>query len=507
MDAEGFRAAAERGEANMAYRSGDDPQLLSDLRSALKRWHRPTLGDTALAGSLASVQRRLVGEPWLSRSNALRQTIRSALVTLREARRAGEAELLDRHYLRNESVIRLTETYSLSERSLYYRLHEALVALAHGLWSMEQAEASGELDELAATESTQAQFLARNLPPQTYTHLFGTDEVLAQLLEYLDDPYGHWVISLDGMAGLGKTALAREAAGRIAKTDRFADIAWVTIRPAAYTSQGPLQVDSPSLTCGQVLGAMASQLDGADLGPLPLQVKRDRTRELLADRACLIVLDSLETALDCGSWPDWFWELAQPSKFLLTSRHWLDLDVGHQVLRLDPLSEADSLALIRHEAHRQGLKEVVEASDDALRPILAVTGGHALALRLVVGQLVSLPLSRILVALEAAQPGADPFYEYLYRVSWDLLSAPARHLLWRMAEVQACEVNWEDLAAISGLHGDNLNSAIEELAAHSLIQAAGIEKMYSLHPLTRSFALSQPSQSAEGVTSGTKPDA
>ena len=35
----------------MAYQSGDDPQLLSDLRNALKGWHRPTLGDAALAAT------------------------------------------------------------------------------------------------------------------------------------------------------------------------------------------------------------------------------------------------------------------------------------------------------------------------------------------------------------------------------------------------------------------------------------------------------------------------
>ena len=95
-------------EGSVAYRSADDLQLLSDLRDALKRWHRPTLGDAALAGSLADVQRRLSAEPWLSRSNALRQTIRQALTSLRETRRAKEADLLERHYLRQQSVIRLT---------------------------------------------------------------------------------------------------------------------------------------------------------------------------------------------------------------------------------------------------------------------------------------------------------------------------------------------------------------------------------------------------------------
>jgi len=36
-----------------------------------------------------------------------------------------------------------------------------------------------------------------------------------------------------------------------------------------------------------------------------------------------------------------------------------------------------------------------------LRPILAATGGHPLAIKLVAGQLISLPLSRVQVMVEA----------------------------------------------------------------------------------------------------------
>jgi len=114
-----------------------------------------------------------------------------------------------------------------------------------------------------------------------------------------------------------------------------------------------------------------------------------------------------------------------------------------------------------------------------------------LALKLVAGQLISLPLSRILAGLEASQPAVDPFYRYLYSMSWDLVSERAQHLLRRMAESQACEASWEDLATISGLPGDDLNVLIDELVTHSLVQAAGFEKTYSLHPLTQHFALSQ----------------
>ncbi len=473
----------------MTYQSGDDPQLLSDLRMALKRWRRATLGDAALAGGLADIRRRLAADPWLTRSDALRQSVRAALASMQDGGLAKEARLLDRRYLRGESVTWLTGTYSLSERSIYHRLHEACVALAHALWALEQVEVEMAPTALPATSSSPALSLDRHLPPPTSTHLFGMDEVLAQLLDYLDDRDGRWVISLDGMAGLGKTVLAREAAGRLAVTERFADIAWVTVNPLSYTSPGPQRLDLPALTCGQVLDTIASQLGGADLDTLPLPAKRDRVREILHTGPCLVVLDNLETAMDCGTWPDWFWDMANPSKFLLTSRHWLESGIGPSVISLDQLAERESLALIRHEAYLRGLTEVAGASEDALSQILAVTGGNPLAIKLVVGQLVSLPLDYVLAALDTAEPGADSFYQYVYRLSWDLISAPARHLLRRMVRLPAGEGTWEALSSISSLSGSALASAIEELTTHSLLQASGFEtKTYHLHPLTYRFA-------------------
>jgi hypothetical protein len=124
-----------------------------------------------------------------------------------------------------------------------------------------------------------------------------------------------------------------------------------------------------------------------------------------------------------------------------------------------------------------------------------------------VGQLVSLPLSRILVALQTAQPDTDAFYRYLYRVSWDLISAPAQHLLLHMARLPTSGGTWEDLSAISGLWGNELASAIETLTGHSLLQASGFEeKTYSLHPLTYHFAISQAAQKPGAEEIGVKAD-
>ena len=137
----------------MTYRSGDDPQLLSDLRTALKWWRRPTLGEAALAHGLADVGRRQAADPWLIRSKALRQTIIAALASMRDGGLDEQASLLEARYLRKASVILLAETYHLSERSIYHRLNEAHLTLAQALWAQEQAKAEAGPDPIVAADA------------------------------------------------------------------------------------------------------------------------------------------------------------------------------------------------------------------------------------------------------------------------------------------------------------------------------------------------------------------
>jgi hypothetical protein len=476
----------------VSYPSGDDPRFVDDLRTALKRWHRATLGDLPLAHSLADVERRLAADPRLTRATALQETVRAALAMLRDSGQAEYARLLERRYFQELGVYRLQDIYHLGERSLYYRLEEALIALAQVLWVLEQGEEGPGPAQRIPAESSPAEWRARHLPPPAYTRLFGMDEILAELLDRLHDPEAHWLISLDGLGGLGKTALAREAAGCLAQTSRFADIVWLRVGSGSYPFPGSEQADRVALTCGELLAGIARQLSGADIAPLPLQAKRKRVHALLQSRPYLVVVDNLEMVVDCDDLPAWFWELASPSKFLLTSRHRVEPDTGLSVLLLDQLAERDGLALIRHEGNLHGLREVAEASDGILCEILAVTGGNPLAIKMVVGQLVSLPLNQVLDGLEKVRNGSERLYDYLYGRAWGLLSEPARHLLLQMARLPGGSGTWEELSAIASLSAEKLASTVVELTTYSLVQVAGLEeKTYCIHPLTHHFVLRQ----------------
>jgi hypothetical protein len=436
----------------------------------------------------------------------LRETLLAAMAWLRENDWAAHADMLQHRYLEGRSVYLLQQIYNLSERSIYYDLREACVSLAHALWAIEQGEAESAPASVAPAEDLPGLWQARHLPPPTYAELLGVEDVLAHLLDCLGDGDAHWMISVDGMGGLGKTAVVREAVARVAATDRFDDIAWLTVSPECYILHGPAHLDQGALTCDQVLDGIGDQLGGADLSPLPSPEKRSRVGAMLRSRPYVVAVDNLEMVTDSEVVLEMLQELANPSKFVFTSRCRMAHDAyPWTIVPLGPLSRPHSWALIRSEGRLRGLNEVAEASDEALDAIYAVTGGNPLAIKLVVGQLTSIPLGRVLAALADAQPSTEAFYDYLYAAAWEQLSASARRVLLGLAMTASAGSTWQELAAVAALSDEDLGSAVAEPTAHSLLQSVGLEeKTYTIHPLTHHFVVGQ--RASQAGTEERRPD-
>ena len=59
--------------------------------------------------------------------------------------------------------------------------------------------------------------LEQRLPAATYTELFGLDTHLAELGEELLAPHAPWLVSVEGLGGSGKTALAHQLIQKLAQ--------------------------------------------------------------------------------------------------------------------------------------------------------------------------------------------------------------------------------------------------------------------------------------------------
>jgi hypothetical protein len=222
--------------------------------------------------------------------------------------------------------------------------------------------------------------------------------------------------------------------------------------------------------------------------------KLDKLRTRLKELAYLVVIDNLETAADYRALIPDLQGLVNPTKFLLTSRHSLHDFPGVLNLSLDELSADDSLALLRHEASQRGLAAVASAPAESLKRLYEVAGGNPLALQLLLGQMHTLSLSRVVDDLRQAQGRRiEELYSFIYWQSWHLLSDAGRRVLAIMPLVAESGGGLDQIAALSELDDKEMAAGLQQLVALSLVNVRGTldARRYSIHRLTETFLLEQ----------------
>ena len=467
-----------------------DERLVKAVHSALKLLHREReLGEHALAELTVTDEQRsrdqLPDTP-LARAAALRGVLEEArLVMTRQDPEA--AALLEQRFWQGRSVTWLASEQFESESSFYARQSQAIQALARTLWDLEQ--------DSEAAAAARRRHLTRNLPPASYTRLFGLEDAFNRLRAALTDWAGPWMVSIEGLGGLGKTALAHQLAMWAAGSTHFADITWETAqqeRFAIWSGVVELPEAAPALTYEALLDSIAVQLGYVKLARLPLPQKETQLRAIFKAEPHLMVVDNLETVTDHEALLPHLWKLANPTRFLITSRHSLGHHPHVLCLTLNQLSEADSLAFIRYEGEERGIAAIAKADERRLHRIYSITGGHPLAIKLVVGQARGLPLERALSRLsEATGRRASELYRFIYWRSWEMLDEAARRVLLAMPALAASGGYWENLVAVSDLSEHELERAVQDLVRMSLLDVSGTEeKRYTIHRLTYTFIMS-----------------
>ncbi|MGI8333827.1 tetratricopeptide repeat protein [Actinomadura scrupuli] len=225
--------------------------------------------------------------------------------------------------------------------------------------------------------------LPRELP-RPAAEFTGREEELAALCEHLLGP-GHdggtAVVCIDGMGGMGKSALAVQVAHQVAA--RFPD-------GQLYVN---LQGATPGLVPVEPLDALGRMLRalGCDPGTIPGEVQEAaaRFRSLTAGCRLLILLDDAGDARQVRP----LLPGGPGCAVLVTSRRPLVTLEGAYNLRLDLLTEEQALALLGRLA---GARRVA-AEARAAAAVIEACGRLPLALRIAGGRLASRPTWRITV--------------------------------------------------------------------------------------------------------------
>jgi hypothetical protein len=457
-----------------------------DVLEGLRLWHGGDVADWPLAHLRLGLEAARKAEDFSSLAEGglaaqNRAILSQGLVVLHATFPEAEDLLRDRFEHRRD-VMALANRLNISESGIYYRQRQAAAQLA---------EILNDLEAIAGADWRER--MMGRLDQPTYARLVGVDEARRLLFDVLSEDNQHFIVSIDGLGGLGKTALADCLARDSIEAMRFDEIAWLTAKQTHLSSMGRLKVESgrPALTFPLLLNQLADQFD---LPPAAFEseIQREKlTKQYLRERACLVVVDNLETVADYRSLLPSLRQWQNPSKFLLTSRlRLLDEPNVFSFSQRELTAEA-SFELIRLEAGRTGFVELASASEAELRPIYAAVGGNPLALKLIVGQLKFRSLPRVLSRFEPLAGGGnrDDLFEYIYREVWESLDDGGKMTLLALTQAGATGFTLEHLTAVSGLPEEMLDTSLERLILLSLVDVGGnlLERRYRLHRLTEMY--------------------
>lgn len=354
--------------------------------------------------------------------------------------------------------------------------------------------------ERAVSVEERIQRVLRQNAVVDHTELFGVDAFLEKIKEDIAAPQAAWIISLWGEGGLGKTAIAYEAVSRYAASAGFTRVGWVSAKTLQLLPEGVLlRAGSAELHWGNFLKKLAGQLDirlGENSSGWITDFQRGM-RSLPAGERCLLVVDNLETVDDVDEAIQYLGSstLVNPHKVLLTTRHALRGKVQQYLVerRIKGLEFEPALQFIRS----LGNGVVEEASDDELRPIIEVTEGNPLLIKLFITRLLTshLPLAFVLAELQAVnQRLGKNIIDYLYAESLAILEQrcgkDASHwLLNAFCPLGAGEsVNYEALRTFSGIEDEEvLRDTLRVACDLSLIRTSKLNALYSIHSLLWKF--------------------
>ncbi|GIJ71285.1 AfsR/SARP family transcriptional regulator [Virgisporangium ochraceum] len=284
---------------------------------------------------------------------------------------------------------------------------------------------------------------------------------------------GHPIVTIDGMAGIGKTTLAVHAAHRLA--DRFPD--------------GRLFVDLRANTPGldplpaaAALETLLRQLGVTDI-PTTEAERSARWRTELARRRVVAVLDN---AADGAHVRPLISADGAGSLLLVTSRRRLvDLDGAH-ALSVDVLPHDDAAALF------DGIVGARAADDPAaVRDVLERCGYLPLAIRICAARLQHRPrwsVADLAGRLRLAQLAtSERSVAAAFTVSYEQLTADEQRMFRLLGLAPGRDIEPDAAAALAGVSPLEAEDLLESLLdAHMVVQHE--PRRYALHDLLREHA-------------------
>ena len=231
-------------------------QLREDIHQALKFWYK--VDSTVAVPSYLQLYRQAHREGAATPREAVNKVLLNALEAL-EVDHVTHALLLRKRFLDGLPMHVVANQLNMSEASTYRKQKEALTHLALILQASE-------------TQLRQARRMALeqrlDLPP--LIKLVGVEQHLNRLSEIILAQDRYWLVCIDGLGGLGKTALAHALFFQPNILNHFQQLAWVSAKQQTFLpGTGLMSQNGPALESESLIDNLLIQLDNSAASTLP----------------------------------------------------------------------------------------------------------------------------------------------------------------------------------------------------------------------------------------------
>jgi hypothetical protein len=327
-----------------------------------------------------------------------------------------------------------------------------------------------------------------NLPRRAA--FFGRDREMDRVLSALGPEERGWGVVIDGIGGIGKTALAVEAAYRCKEDGLFEAFIFVSAKQKRLEPGGIKAQARAATTLDEFVNETVRTLGKPGIAQLTGEDRRRALLDVLRMTRALLIYDNLETLTkqEQETLADWLRFLPQGNKAMLTSRR--RGGEGALWLRLDKLDWEAAREIIAHQAERDArLKGKLQRVRARWQELHDATGGSPLALVHTLGLMrvrVTLDLDGALAMLRRGAARESPLQEFIYQEARQELGTSDVAALSALSFFVP-STTFEALMAVADLSRTALETVLERLDALSLVNQELGEERYSLHPLTRAY--------------------
>ena len=329
--------------------------------------------------------------------------------------------------------------------------------------------------------------IPNNLPRRIA--FFGREKDMEKVMGALSPIERGWGVVIDGIGGIGKTALALEAAHRAQDQQMFESFVFVSAKEKYLAPEGIRDQAPAARTLSDFISETARVLGEPAIAQLTDDDRRHALLDVLRGRRALLIYDNLETLTkeEQEALSDFLRFLPQNSKAILTSRRrggegalWLRLEkleweAGRQIIA----DQAKKDALLRDKLMRAGEARWQELYDE--------TKGSPLALVHVLGLMRTRTTLTFDGALELLRGNRDAdLQEFIFKEARKDLGAGELATL-RALSFFVPSAPFDALMEVANLSRNVLEMALDRLDALSLLDKLEGTERYGLHPLTRNF--------------------